>query len=155
MARTTSKNKTDIIKELCVAYAMELETVQNYIANSVHLDGVRSDVIKKALAADVATEIMHAQLLAQRIKTLGGLLPGSLANARNQTYLQPPKDTTDVVFVIKGVIEAEEGAIAQYNKIIQLCEGRDYVTQDMVIGILSGEEDHRREFLGFLKEYSK
>jgi bacterioferritin len=83
------------------------------------------------------------------------LVPGSLANARSQTYLQPPKDTTDVVFVIKGVIKAEEGAIAQYNKIIKLCDGRDYVTQDMVIGILAGEEDHRREFMGFLKEYTK
>lgn len=145
----------DIIRELCVAYAMELETVQNYIANSVHLDGVRSDVIKKALAADVATEVMHAQQLAQRIKTIGGRVPGSLENDRNQDYLQPPQDTTDVVAVIKGVIRAEEAAIAQYNKIIKLCDQRDYVTQDMVIEILAGEEDHRREFVGFLKEYSK
>lgn len=149
-----SGNK-DIVRELAVAYAMELETVQNYIANAVHLDGVRSEVIKKALAADVATEILHAQQLAQRIKTIGGRVPGSLANERNQTYLQPPKDTTDVVAVIRGVIRAEEGAIAQYNKIIRICDGRDYVTQDMVIGILGGEEDHRREFMGFLKEYTK
>jgi len=145
----------DIIRELCVAYAMELETVQNYIANSVHLDGVRSDVIKKALAADVTTEVSHAQQLAQRIKTIGGRVPGSLDNKRDQTYLQPPKDTTNIVAVIKGVIRAEEGAIQQYNKIIKLCDGRDYVTQDMVIGILAGEEDHRQEFAGFLKEYAK
>jgi len=149
------KGNKDIIRELCVAYAMELETVQNYIANSVHLDGVRSEVIKKALAADVTTEVMHAQQLAQRIKTIGGRVPGSFDNERNQKCLQPPKDTTDVVFVIKGVIRAEESAIKQYNKIIRLCEGRDYVTQDMVIGILAGEEDHRREFAGFLTEYSR
>jgi bacterioferritin len=31
----------------------------------------------------------------------------------------------------------------------------DYVTQDMVINILGGEEDHRREFVGFLKEYEE
>ena len=148
-------DNNDIIKELCAAYGMELETVQNYIANAVHLDGVRSDVIKKALAADVATEVMHAQVLAQRIKTIGGRVPGSLDNARNQSYLQPPADPTDVVTVIKGVIKAEEDAIAQYNKIIKMCEGRDYVTQDQVIGILGGEEDHRREFVGFLKEYAK
>ena len=148
-------DNNDIIKELCLAYGMELETVQNYIANAVHLDGVRSDVIKKALAADVATEVMHAQTLAQRIKTIGGRVPGSLDNARNQSYLQPPADPTDVVSVIKGVIKAEEEAIAQYNKIIQMCEGRDYVTQDQAIEILAGEEDHRREFVGFLKEYTK
>lgn len=148
------KNKK-IIKELRLSYAMELETVQNYLAASVNLDGVRSDVIKKALAADIATEVQHAQLLATRIKTIGGLVPGSLDLPRSQKFLQPRKDTTDVVAVIKGVIAAEEGAIAQYNKIIQLCDGVDYVTQDMIIGILGGEEDHRREFIGFLKEYEK
>ncbi len=147
--------KDGIVKELALAYAMELETVQNYIACSVNLDGVRSDVIKKALAADVATEVQHAQQLAARIKTIGGVVPGSLDLPRNQKFLQPPDDTTNVIAVIKGVIAAEEAAIAQYNKIIKLCDGVDYVTQDMVIGILGGEEDHRREFVGFLKEYEK
>jgi bacterioferritin len=144
-----------IIKELCLAYAMELETAQNYIAASVNLDGVRSEVIKKALAADIAVEMQHAQLLATRIKTIGGLVPGSFDLPRGQKSLQPRKDTTDIVAVIKGVIAAEDGAIAQYTKIIKLCDGVDYVTQDMVIGILGGEEDHRREFVGFLREYEK
>lgn len=155
MAKKSKNDNLDIIRELAVAYAMELETVQNYIANSVHLDGVRSDVIKKALAADVLVEIGHAQQIAQRIKTIGGRVPGSLENKTDQKYLQPPKDTTDIVAVIKGVIKAEEGAITQYNKIIRLSDGRDYVTQDMAIQILSGEEDHRREFMGFLREYEK
>jgi bacterioferritin len=150
---TKKRSNADIVRELCVAYAMELETIQNYIANSVHLDGVRSEVIKKALAADVATELQHAQQLAQRIKTIGGSVPGSLENERNQTFLQPPDDPTDVVSVIAGVVQAEEAAIVQYNKIIRMCDGRDYVTQDLCIQILGGEEEHRREFLGFLKEY--
>lgn len=152
-SKKKERGNADIIRELCIAYGMEMETIQNYIANSVHLDGVRSEVIKKALAADVPTELMHAQQLAQRIKTIGGRVPGSFDNETSQKYLQPPKDTTDVVAVIHGVIAAEEGAIEQYNKIIRMCDGRDYVTQDLVIGILSGEEDHRREFLGFLREY--
>ena len=157
MAKSKSKvgDNSDIVRELRVAYAMELETVQNYIANSVHLDGVRSETIKKALAADIPIELMHAQQLAQRIKTIGGRVPGSPENPTSQKSLQPPKDTTDIVAVIRGVIAAEEGAIAQYNKIIRMCEGRDYVTQDLVIGILGGEEDHRREFMGFLREYAK
>lgn len=144
-----------IIQELIKAYAAELETVQNYIAASVNLDGVRSDVIKKSLAADVATELMHAQQLAHRVKTIGGTVPGSLNLPREQNYLQPPQDTTDVVSVIKGVITAEESAITQYNKIIKICDGQDYATQDLAIKILADEEEHRREFIGFLKEYEK
>ncbi len=145
----------EIVRELITAYGMELETVQNYIANSVHLDGVRSDVIKKALAADVTEEIGHAQQIAQRVKTIGGKVPGSLSLKPRQASLQPPEDPTDIVRVIEGVIEAEEAAIAQYQKIIRLCDGKDYVTQDLMIQILGSEEEHRREFIGFLKEYRK
>jgi bacterioferritin len=145
----------DIIAELITSYAMELETVENYLAASVNLDGVRSDVIKKSLAADITAELGHATMIANRVKTLGGTVPGSLSLSRAQTSLQPLKDSTDVVSVIKGVLEAEEGAIAQYTKIIKLCEGRDYVTQDLVIGLLADEEGHRREFRGFLMEYEK
>ena len=148
-------DNSEIIHELGVAYAMELETVQNYIAASVNLDGVRSDVIKKALSADIAEELGHAQQLANRIKTIGGRVPGSFSLERGQESLQPLDDTTDVVAVIKGVIEAEEGAMAQYNKIIRICDGVDYVTQDLAISLLAGEEEHRREFLGFLTEYEK
>ena len=39
---------------------MELETVMNYIANSINLDGVRAEEIKKALAANVVEELGHA-----------------------------------------------------------------------------------------------
>lgn len=145
----------EIIDHLKTAYAMELETVENYIAASVNLDGVRCEVIKRALTADIAEELTHAQTLANRIKTIGGIVPGSFDLERAQKSLQPIADTTDIVAVIKGVIDAENAAIAQYNKIIKLCDGVDYVTQDMAIGLLSGEEDHRREFVGFLKEYEK
>ena len=142
-----------ITQELAVAYWMELETVMNYIANSTNLDGVRAEEIKKSLAADVVEELNHAQTLARRIKTIGGKVPGSMAFNPGQAALQPPEDSTDVVAVIKGVIAAEESAIQQYNKIIKLCDGVDYVTQDMCITALADEEEHRREFMGFLREY--
>lgn len=144
-----------IIDELTVAYFMELETVMNYIANSTNLDGVRAEEIKKSLAADVTAELGHAQQLADRIKTIGGKIPGSQCFKAGQTTLQPPQDSTDVISVIKGVIEAEDKACAQYNKIIKLCDGFDYVTQDLCVTLLGDEEQHRREFRGFLMEYEK
>ena len=44
-----------------------------------------------------------------------------------------------------------DGVRAQ--EIIEFCEGRDPVTQDMVVTILRDEEGHRRLFEGFLREY--
>jgi bacterioferritin len=67
-----------IIDLLTTAYWMEIETITNYLANSVHLDGVRAEEIKKALSADVGSELMHAQSLAKRIKEVGGRVPGSM-----------------------------------------------------------------------------
>ena len=144
-----------ITTELKRAYAMELETVQNYLANSIDLDGVRAEEIKKSLAADIPEELGHAMILAKRIKVLGGRVPGSLELERDQSYLQPPVDSTDLITIIKGVIQAEEGAITQYDKIIGLCEQVDYVTQDLVIKILGDEQEHRRAFVGFLTEFEK
>ena len=57
--------------------------------------------------------------------------------------------------MIKGVIEAENAACEQYSKIIRLCDGVDYVTQDLCITLLADEEQHRREFRGFLMEYER
>lgn len=145
----------EIINNLIKSYWMEIETVINYISNSVNLDGVRAEEIKKSLSVDILEEIAHAQSLAKRIKELGGSVPGSMELKAEQKYLQTLKDTTDVVTVIEGVIQAEDGAVKQYNKLIKLCEGKDYVTQDLCIRLLGMEESHRIEFKGFLKEYKK
>ncbi|MEM1067280.1 MAG: ferritin-like domain-containing protein [Planctomycetota bacterium] len=152
---TDAEKKHAIINELTRAYWMELETVVNYLANSVNLDGVRAEEIKKSLSADITEELTHATQLANRIKTIDGQIPGSEHFTAVQASLQPPADSTDVVTVIKGVIDAENAAIEQYEKIIRLCDGFDFVTQDMCIALLADEQQHRREFVGFLKEYEK
>lgn len=146
------KNK-EIVEALLKSYWMEIETMINYLAVSVDLDGVRAEEIKKALQADLTVELNHAQQLAKRVRVLGGVVPGSLSFSAEQKNLQPPAKSTDVASVIKGVIEAEDAAINQYRKIIQLCEGYDYPTQDLCTELLGDEEDHRREFVGFLTEY--
>jgi bacterioferritin len=145
--------REQIIELLKKAYWMEIETVMSYIANSVNPDGVRAQEIVESLQEDVQEELGHAQQFAARIKELYGVVPGSLEFAAEQSYLQPPQHQTDIVHVIKGVIEAETGAIDHYNRIIELTDGLDFVTQDMVIDILRDEEGHRRLFEGYLREY--
>jgi bacterioferritin len=148
MAAKTS----EVIEMLTTAYSMELETVMNYLANSINLDGVRAEEIKKSLAADITAEIGHAQQLGHRIKQLGGQVPGSLG-VKLGNQAQPSATTTDVVAVIKGVIAAEDAACKQYKKIILGTDGDDFVTQDLCIRIMADEEEHLILFKGFLKEY--
>ena len=152
--RDETKRK-EIIDLLTQAYWMELETVQNYIANSINPDGVRAEEIKKSLATDVTEELTHAQEFGRRIKELYGKVPGSFEFKAVQRTAQPPADTTDVAAVIRGVIDAEQGAIDHYLKLIKVCSDDDPVTADMVTTILADEEGHLRQFEGFLKEYDK
>jgi bacterioferritin len=147
-----STERQEIIELLKKAYWMEIETVMSYIANSVNPDGIRAREIVESLEQDIQEELGHAQQFAARIKELYGVVPGSLEFAAEQSYLQPPERQTDIVHVIRGVIEAETGAIEHYNRIIEVTDGVDPVTQDMVIAILRDEEGHRRLFEGYLRE---
>ncbi|XAM01254.1 ferritin-like domain-containing protein [Phycisphaeraceae bacterium D3-23] len=144
--------RTTILGLLQTAYNMELETVCNYLGQSVNLDGFRAKHIKDALAGDIQEELGHATLLAKRIKVLEGTVPGSQSLKMTQDAMQPNGDALDVVAVIQGVIAAEEGAIAHYQKIIEATGDLDPVTEDLAITIKGDEEEHRRLFKGFLAE---
>lgn len=147
--------REEIVELLTTAYWMEIETVTNYLAQSSNLDGVRAKSIAEDLAADVGEELGHAKLFAERIKDLYGTVPGSADFPRDYDQgLQPNGDATDLVSVIKGVIDAESGAISHYTRIIEATDGVDWATQDMVIAILRDEEGHMRTYERYLREFS-
>src|SRR5215208_3380660 len=120
LSEEMADKRAEVVELLKTAYFMELETVMNYVTNSINPDGV---------------------------------VPGSLDFKASQDTLQPPDDQVDVVHVIKGVIDAEEGAIQHYTRIVEETEEVDPVTQDMVINILHDEQGHKRLFESFLREY--
>jgi bacterioferritin len=153
LADENREQRERMVELLTKAYWMEIETVMSYISCSINPDGVRAQEIRESLAQDIEEELGHAKLFATRIKELYGVVPGSSDFEAEQSFLQPPDEQTDVVHVIRGVIEAETGAIEHYTTIIAEADGVDWVTQDMVIDILHDEQGHRRLFEGFLREY--
>lgn len=153
LSEERTQQREHIVELLTKAYWMEIETVMSYIANSTNPDGVRAQEIIESLRADIQEELGHAQQFAARIKSLYGVVPGSMAFTPEQTFLQPPEQQTDIVHVIKGVIAAESGAIEHYNRVIEETEESDPVTNDIVIAILADEEGHLRLFEGYLREY--
>lgn len=146
------EQNTKIVDELHKAYWAEIETVMNYLAHATNLDGVTAEEIKDKLNSEINDELGHAKKIASRIKELNGLVRGSDTFESNQKTLQAKDDTTDIKYVIDGVIDAESDAINTYKKIISLSEGKDYVTQDLATQILADEETHKTVFEGFKKE---
>lgn len=157
MATTTqnvANTKDQTISALQKAYSMEMETVANYLADSVNLEGVRAEEIKKSLAADIQEELGHAQRLAERMKQLGGFVPGPAELELENTHMDASVQTTDVEHVIRAVLDSERAAIGHYKQIIRDTDGEDYVTQGLCIELLADEEKHFTQFDGFLKEYT-
>lgn len=144
--------RDQIVRVLTDAYLMEIETVMNYLAASTNLDGVRGRQVADLLAADVAEELQHAERFAQRIRELGGTVPGSAAFSAQQLSLQPPESSTDLDAVVRGVIDAERAAIRAYSELAHLADGSDYVTHDLAVSVLADEEGHLRLFEGLLLE---
>lgn len=153
LAEENKDEREKLVGMLEKAYWMEMETVMSYVTNSTNPDGVRAMEIKESLQTDIAEELGHAQQFAARIKELYGVVPGSMEFKPEQDYLQPPTEQTDIPHVVRGVIEAEAGAISFYNDIIEYAAEHDPVTEDMVIAILRDEQGHMRQFEGFLREY--
>lgn len=147
----TSETVIDLLRK---AYSDELETVMNYQTNAIILDGVRAEEIKESLQQDIQEELTHAEQLGNRLKQLDARPPGSAEFTARQESLQPPEDSTDVLSVIRGVLDAEEDAIDTYRALIDAAdEADDPVTEDLAVTILADEEAHRTEFRSFVKEY--
>jgi len=152
-ANELTAGRERFVELLTQAYRMELETVTNYLAASVNLDGIRGRLVARALGAEVVDELEHARRLAERLNELDAVVPGSLDLSFGQESLQPPADSTDVMQVIEGVLAAEEAAIELYRHLIEETDGVDWVTQDLAVTLLADEEAHRRLFAGYLREY--
>lgn len=147
----TSNEVTDLLRK---AYSDEIETVMNYLTNSIVLEGVSAEEVRESLETDIQEELGHAEMIGQRLKQLDERPPASYDFEARQEGLQPPEDSTDVLSVIDGVLEAEEDAISTYRDVISAArEADDPVTEDLGVTILADEEAHRTEFRGFKREY--
>lgn len=143
---------TRLLKE---AYGDEIETVMNYLTNSIVLEGLRGEEVKDSLELDIEEELEHARMLGQRLKQLDERPPGSAEFEATQHSLQPPEDSTDTLSVIEGVLDAENDAIETYRELIAAAtDADDPVTEDLAVTLLADEEAHRTEFRGFRKEYA-
>jgi ferritin-like protein len=143
---------SEIVVELQISYATEIEIIQDYLANAMDLEGARAEPIKELFDEQVQTALGHARRLAKRIKALAGRVPRSSELSTVPKDLPPPIDTTQVDSALICAIKSEDAAIAQYERLIRLCDGHDFVTLDLVIELLVDERDRRQRLVALLAE---
>jgi bacterioferritin len=94
-------------------------------------------------------ELEHQEELAERITSLGGKPVADiskLVETSNDGYPTPPLDEKDFDAIVQAVIKAEHGAIEAYNRLAQKTHGKDPITYNLIIHILSEEIEHEDEF---------
>jgi len=129
---------SDLIDLLNEAMRAEHQAVYQYMNHYNNVRGKWPDIVDH-FKAHMDDELGHANMLAMRIYTLGGI---------PDTNMLPTADyTEDVDEALKQDIIGEQEAIDLYSRIMDVCEEmNDKATLMMIESILGDEVSHLDEF---------
>lgn len=136
----------EVIKLLNKAYADEWLAYYQYFIEAKAINGIMSESVVTELTQHATDELNHANLVADRIVQLGGtplLHPKEWFDACNCTYYAPEK--SDVISILEDSIKGEQCAIETYSDLVEITQGKDIVTYNMVSQILADEVEHEED----------
>ncbi len=125
------------------AIISEMEVAIQYIWQHVTIKGMFAEAVGPVFRVVALQEMMHAELIGERLDYLGGELP---LHPKNIKVGGPAKE------MIENDVKAEEDAIALYKEIIKVAKDEDdTTTRKLFEDILRDEEDHHNTFTGLLE----
>ena len=142
-----------VIDELRKAYSEEWQAYYQYWLGAKLAKGPMKESVIAELEQHANDELRHAQMLTQRIISLGGtppLSPEQWAKVATCKYASP----TDphVKTLLEQNIEGERCAIKGYNNLIKMVKDKDVVTYNMAIQILADEVEHEEDLENLLED---
>jgi bacterioferritin len=150
----TSAYKADVdrvIEVLNVALATELVCTLRYRQHHFTAKGLDAEPVAAEFLVHANEEQEHADRLATRIGQLGGtpdMNPDTLSQRSHAQY-----ETADSLEqMIRENLVAERIAIASYTEIIGWIGDGDPTTRRLFEDILSVEEEHADDLVGFLEK---
>lgn len=139
-----SKTKGEIMKEKSIkllnkAISDELAAVHQYMFFHFHCDDKGYDLLSSLFKRTAIAEMLHVEVLADRILFLKGEVKMELT--------EKVKQITDVKEMLKFAAKSEEEAIGIYNKFAMECgNNADSVTKKIFEDLVVDEEGHFKEF---------
>jgi bacterioferritin len=142
-----------LVTMLNKAYADEWLAYYQYWVGAKVASGRMRGIIAGELEEHATEELKHAQMLTERIATLGGsplLNLESILKESNCGYDEPQDPNT--VALLKQNIKGEQCAIKTYKKILDYVEGKDPITYHLILEILEDEVEHEEDLESILAD---
>jgi len=157
MVEKAGLNVDEIVELLVKNAGAELTTYYYYTILRFNLIGLQGEGIKEIAETARIEDRNHFEAIVPRIYELGGKLPENMKEFHDLSACPPatlPKDPTDVMAILKVLVEAERCAVRGYTHICNLTAGKDHRTYELANAILNEEIEHESWFSEFLGEGS-
>lgn len=143
----------ELISLLNKALADEWLAYYQYWIGSKVVKGPTKDAVIAELVQHATEELSHADMIALRIVQLGGtpvLEPKEWYNLTNCGYDAPVDPYVQAV--LEQNIKGEQCAIKTYDKLMKMVEGKDPVTYNMILTIITQEVEHEEDLQSLLED---
>ncbi len=144
--KIVGKDVKEIVNLLNKAYCDEWLAYYQYWIGSKVVKGPNKEAVISELTLHATEELNHATLLATRIIQLGGTpvtKPQEWYKLTNCGYDAP--DDPFIVKILEQNIKGEQCAIKTYNSLLKKTAGKDPVTYNILLTILSDEVEHEED----------
>ena len=142
-----------VIRELNRLRATEIASYLQYKQHAYMAVSMLSPGIKADFESHAASELDHADRLAQRVQQLGGVPiynPAELAAKAADVGVEPEQGPTLTDMVIANLM-VERQQVEAYTTLIRQIGDGDLVTRQVLLGILAETEGHAAELSDYLK----
>lgn len=151
--KIVGKDVKEIVNLLNKAYCDEWLAYYQYWVGSKVVKGPNKEAVISELTLHATEELNHATLLTTRIIQLGGTpvtKPQDWYKLTNCGYDAP--DDPFIVKILEQNIKGEQCAIKTYNSLLKKTEGKDPVTYNVLLTILSQEVEHEEDLQALLED---
>lgn len=149
--RLAGSDRKGRIDDLTNAYADEWFAHYNYSLVANTISGPASPAAIKILRRKAQRAFVHANRLAERIISLGGIPPAKLIDLPERATDKPfklPENVRDIDGALKAVLDAERTSIRTYRELYGKTEKEDPATHALILELLreaiEGEEEIER-----------
>ncbi len=144
-------DKNGLIEDLTRAYADEWYAHYNYTFVANTISGPASPAVVQVLRRKAERALVHADRLAERIISLGGMPVPKLTGLPEHATDKPfklPENVRDIDGALRAVLDAERTSIRTYRALYDKTKENDPVTHALALELLreaiEGEEEIER-----------